>query len=75
MLTAEDIDAFAAENMESISQAHEFARREAKGLPNDRWATARQMHLVAQGIRAQATIIGWLTEVIEGAADANTSTE
>lgn len=69
MLDAEQIDAFAAENMESIGQAQEFARREAKGLPVDRLASANELHLVAQGIRAQATIIGWLTEVIEGTAD------
>lgn len=52
MISAEDIEAFADDNAEAITQAAEFARRKRKGLPVDRWATERQLHLVARGIDA-----------------------
>jgi len=43
-----------------LAQASEFARRAKKKLPIDRWASERQMWLVAKGIEARDQIISWL---------------
>ena len=78
MITAEDIDAFGAENKEAIAAACRFSRRYHRGIPPDRWATTREMQLVAQGIDAQVKIIQALTQVIVDAMEeynANTPNE
>lgn len=64
MIRAEDIAAFQDDNAEGLAQAAEFARRAAKRIPTDRWATERQMHLVAQGIHAMQAIMTWQAETL-----------
>lgn len=72
-----DIDDFREEYGEALAQAAEFSRRKRKGIPPDRWATERQMHLVADGITAMAQIIEWQSEFlksfVEQASDARTA--
>ena len=72
MISADDIDAFAESSGEAIAQAVEFTRRARKGLPPDRWASVRQMYLVADGITALMQINAWLTEAL--ARDVETTT-
>lgn len=64
-----DIDDFREEYGEALAQAAEFARRKRKGTPTDRWATERQMHLVADGITAMAQIIEWQGEYLRQFVD------
>lgn len=59
-----DLENWRKEHEEALSQASEFARRAEKGLPADRWATERQMHLVARGIRAMQKIMLWQAEAM-----------
>lgn len=70
MISAEDIDAFKERFGESLSQAETFARRKEKGLPVDRWASTREMYLVANGIRALHQIIAMQTAVIVAMTEA-----
>lgn len=72
MISGDDIEAFQEQSAESLSQASEFARRARKGLPPDRWASARQMYLVASGIDALSQIIAWQSEVIAALTEATT---
>lgn len=60
-----DLSDFEAEHAEALAQANEYARRAEKGLPEDRWATTRQQHLVAKGIRAMQQIMHMQAEVLE----------
>lgn len=60
-----DLDDFREQHAEALAQASEFARRARKGIPTDRWATERQMHLVAKGIRAMQQIMAMQCEVLE----------
>lgn len=70
-----DLENFREEYDEALSQATEFARRRRKGLPADRWATERQMHLVAKGIDAMTQIMTWQADMLkqfaESARDSN----
>lgn len=75
MIGPEDIDAFAERNGEALAQAAEYARRAGKGIPVDRWASVRQAHLVAQGIRALTQIVEFQTATIEALRDEHTPTE
>lgn len=59
-----DLDNFREEHAEALAQATEFARRARKGLPADRWASTRQLHLVAKGIEAQQQIMRWQAETL-----------
>lgn len=60
------VEAFKAEFGEAMAQAETFARRAERGLPADRWATTREMHLVAKGIRAQQALIRMQADVMLG---------
>ena len=60
------VDAFRAQYGEALAQAETFSRRAEKQIPADRWASEREMHLVAKGIRAQQRIIAMQTDVILG---------
>ena len=75
MITQDDIDAFAADNAAALAQAAKYAERERRGLPVDRWATAQQAKLVAQGIRAQAALIVMLADALEAVTDGGKRTE
>ena len=75
MIGPDDIDAFRDKNAEAIAQASEYARRAEKGLPVDRWASARQAHLVAKGIRALLILVAIQTATIEALANAHTPPE
>lgn len=68
MITQDDIDAFAADNAEALAAAAKYEERARRGLPVDRWATAKQAALVAQGIRAQLAIIAMMADAIEAMA-------
>ena len=72
MISGDDIDAFAENNGEAIAQAVEFTRRARKGLPPDRWASVRQMYLVADGITALMQISAWQTEALARVIEATT---
>ena len=61
MIALED---FEREHAEALAQAAEFARRARKGIPPDRWASTRQMYLVAKGIEAQIQIMRWQAETL-----------
>ncbi|MDP0925728.1 hypothetical protein Q0601_00940 [Paracoccus onubensis] len=69
MLDAEQIDNWHRDKEEALFAAKEFARRKRKGLPPDRFASSRQLHLVAEGIDALRQIIDWQNAVIEGMSD------
>ena len=75
MISADDIDAFREANGQALSQANEYARRAKKGLPVDRWASARQAHDVAKGIAAMQAIIAMQTEAIQALINASPPTE
>lgn len=62
MISADDIDAMM--DPEAIAQAETFARRAEKGLPTDRWASDRQMVLVARGIRSMQRIMAAQSDLI-----------
>lgn len=64
-----DLGDWQEEHREALSQASEFARRAEKGIPCDRWATERQMFLVAKGIRAMQRIMLWQAEALEAMTD------
>jgi post-segregation antitoxin (ccd killing protein) len=64
-----DLQDWQDEHREALSQASEFARRAEKGIPCDRWATERQMHLVAKGIRAMQQVMLWQAETLEAMTD------
>ena len=64
MSNADDIERFRAAHAGAIKKAGEFARRAFKGLPADRYASADDMFLVAQGIKALNDIIRMQTAVI-----------
>lgn len=73
-----DLDDFREEHAEALDAASEFSRRARKGLPSDRWATQRQLHLVAKGIDAMNQIMAMqrtFLEAIVRAEDADTETE
>ena len=72
MISGDDIDAFAESSGEAIAQAVEFARRKDKNIPPDRWATTRQMYLVADGIKALMQISAWQTEALARVIEATT---
>lgn len=55
-----DLDDWKEEMQEALAQASEFVRRAKKKIPADRWASERQMWLVAKGIEARDQIIEWL---------------
>lgn len=59
-----DLDDFREEHAEALAQAAEFARRSRKGLPSDRLASDRQLHLVAKGITAMQQIMHWQAETL-----------
>lgn len=59
-----DLDDFREEHAEALAQAAEFARRARKRIPTDRWATERQLHLVAKGIEAQMQIMRWQADTL-----------
>jgi hypothetical protein len=59
-----DLDDFKEQYAEALSQAAEFSRRSKKGLPGDRLASERQLHLVAKGIEAQMQIMAWQAETL-----------
>jgi hypothetical protein len=72
VITQDDIDAFAADNEQALAQAAKYAQRKRRGIPVDRWATAWEAHLVAQGIEAQHQIIDMLIATIKALTDART---
>ena len=74
MISADDLDAFAAENGPAIAQAATFARRCERGLPPDRWATTAEMHQVARGIWALTRLVAIQTALLADLADAPTET-
>lgn len=59
-----DLDDFREQHAEALAQAAEFSRRARKGIPPDRWASTRQLHLVAKGIEAQMQIMRWQAETL-----------
>lgn len=65
MLTADDLDAFEADNEKAFTAAREFVKRAESGLPPDRWASSEMMLEVAKGINAQFQIMAMQTEAIE----------
>lgn len=69
MISQDDIEAFQEMNAEAIATACEFRRRRLKNIPSDRWATDRQMYLVADGIGALLQIIAWQAETLRILAD------
>lgn len=60
-----DIDAWDRATAEARSAAAEFARRARNGIPPDRWATTRQLYLVAAGIDALHQQIAMMTAAME----------
>ena len=72
MISGDDIDAFRENSAEAIATAIEFARRKDKNIPSDRWATTRQMYLVADGIKALMQISAWQTEALARVIEATT---
>ena len=66
MLNLED---FQDEYEEAISQAAEFRRRARTGTPPDRWASARQLHLVAKGIEGLLKLTALQTRTHEALRD------
>lgn len=75
MINLED---FREEHAEALDAASEFSRRAKKGTPPDRWATQRQLHLVAKGIDAMNQIMALqrtFLEAIVRAQDADTEVE
>lgn len=61
MIALED---FEREHAEALAQAAEFARCARKGIPPDRWASTRQMYLIAKGIEAMQQIMRWQAETL-----------
>jgi len=62
-----DLDDWKEEMQEALAQASEFARKAKRKLPVDRWASERQMWLVAKGIEARDQIIEWLKTSLNAA--------
>ncbi|OOY15057.1 hypothetical protein [Thioclava sp. DLFJ4-1] len=60
-----NLDDFREEHAEALDAASEFSRRARKGLPSDRWATQRQLHLVAKGIDAMNQIMAMQRTFLE----------
>ena len=63
---------FQEEFAEAMATANTFARRAQKKIPPDRWATEREMHLVAKGIWGYIQLLEWQAEYLKALADANT---
>lgn len=60
-----DLDDFREEHDAALKQASEFARRAEKGLPSDRYGSAKELWLTAKGIRAMQRIIDMQTDALE----------